>query len=185
MLRRKEGAMPATERPSRRVIGLAGSAGSGKSWLSERLAERMDFEYLGIDNFGRPGTNRWPKLMRAIKAIDHGTVLVESVAAPKAYRNLVDLLIVFKVPPRIRRERLLRRGESPKEARRLVRDCQRAARRGDLTVGPDIDSTGMDLVAETIRQTDLALQAGLRVGGDLRAKSNGHRANFSRAPKPF
>jgi hypothetical protein len=117
----------------RPVLAVVGASGSGKTWLGTKLAPALGIPRLAIDDYGKPGSSRWPRLLAAVEEID-GKVLVESCAAPPIYRPLIGFTVLLRARPAVRQRRLRRRGESLAEARRLARDTQRTPKRGDITL---------------------------------------------------
>jgi hypothetical protein len=132
---------PPTRQPVRRVLALVGASGAGKTWLGTKLAPALGLPRLCIDDFGKPGTKRWAKLLREINATE-GKVLVEACAMPSAYRRYVGTTVLLWAPPGLRKRRLLERGESRANAKRLVRDADRTPSRGDITVNSRVLRVG-------------------------------------------
>lgn len=118
---------------SSQVIAIVGASGSGKTWLGERLSARLVCPRLAIDDFGKEGSDRWPLLISAIKGID-GRVVVESCATPLAYRQLIGFSVLLRIPNEVRSRQLRQRGESLRDAERLVCDTSRTGTVGDLVL---------------------------------------------------
>lgn len=157
--------VPPTRQPVRRVLALVGASGSGKTWLGTKLAPALGLPRLCIDDFGKPGTKRWAKLLKEINATE-GKVLVESCAMPSVYRRHVVTTILLWAPPGLRKRRLLERGESRANAKRLVRDTDRTPSRGDITVNSRVLRAG-SVVDLADRLAALGWVGGHPLAGDL------------------
>ncbi len=142
-----------------RVLAIVGNAGSGKSWLGERLAPALGIARLVVDDFGAPGSDRWSGLLQAI-ADTPGLVLVESCAAPADYRKLAGLAIHVWVGPKVRMRRLVKRGESRADARRMVRQTNLIPRRADINVRGDMTEGEVTELAERLAR--MGWQEGVR-----------------------
>lgn len=99
------------QRSKLHIIALVGPPAVGKSWVRERVAERIDIPQLGIDECGPRGARefRWDKMLGWLRE-QKGVALVECNVVPREFAERLRLhpstVIEVIASEKVRRERL-------------------------------------------------------------------------------
>lgn len=151
------------------IVAIFGKSGVGKTHLASRASQETGWHYLAIDEFGSPGSDRWPKMLHALRQTK-GIVLVESNIIPPQYRailNATDHLVVEVTADEETRQRRMRaRG-------RIHWSAKTATIRPHLRVksGP----TGVRTVIERVEETAALDEGGEHTHANLfRARDRGN-----------
>lgn len=95
------------------IVALFGKPGVGKTHLATRVARETGWDYLAIDQFGDPGSDRWPKMLHALRQANN-TVIVESNIMPPQYRSILNgsdhLIVEVTADEETRQRRMKARG---------------------------------------------------------------------------
>lgn len=117
------------------VIAIVGRPAAGKSHLANRLASTLELPHLDIDQEGEVTTGRWVRLLDRLAA-EPGPCIVESCIAPEPYRDIINhrgaLVIKVKAPTDAVRLRLIDRGVTGAQLRRMLKTRPECPRSPDL-----------------------------------------------------